>query len=86
MGRISGTGVHQRAALQRQLDDDTSGDHPPRDEFQVDSQCIFYLLNDWAWGGLSASEVQRRAMHAYNDQSSIMRKWVSIQIGACNQC
>ena len=62
-----------RAALQRQMDNDTSGRHPPRDEFEIDSQFIFYLLKDWAWGGWSASEAQQRAMHAYNDQCSRMQ-------------
>ena len=49
IGRVLGTGIHQRAALLRQLDYDTSGSHPPRDEFQSDSQFIFHVLKDWAW-------------------------------------
>ena len=73
MGRAPGTSMHQRAPIHQGMND-TSGSHPPRDEFQIDSQFIFYLLKDWAWGGLSASEVQRRAMQAYTDQYSLMLK------------
>ena len=72
-GRVPGAGLHQRAAIHQGMND-TSGSHPPRDEFQIDSQFIFYLLKDWAWGGLSASEVQRRAMHAYNEQLYRLKK------------
>ena len=73
MGRVPGTGMHQRSVIHQGMND-TSGSHPPRDEFQIDSQCTFDLLKDWAWGGLSASEVQRRAMHAYNDQLHLLKK------------
>ena len=69
MGRIPGTGMHQKAAMERHRDAPESSHG-----FQTDSQFIFDLLKDWAWGGLSASEVQRRAMHAYDDHLFRLKK------------
>ena len=69
MGRIHGTWMHQKAAME-----DHRGAPESSHGFQIDSQFILYLPKDLAWGVLSASEVQRRAMHAYNDPYSLMQK------------
>ena len=52
--------------------------------FDFGSECIFYLLTDWAWSGLSASDVRRRAMHAHNDQIRLL-KTLGINEGWCMQ-
>ena len=64
MVRIVGSGLQQKAAREDQKDapESTHG-------FKIDSAYILYLPKDWACGGLSASKVQQRAMHAYNDQT-----------------
>ena len=79
MVRIVVYGLHQKAA---------SDDHNDAPEsmhgFKIDSERIFYLLKDWAGGGLSASEVQRTAMHAYNNQIHLL-KTLGINKGWCMQ-
>ena len=74
-------GRHQRSVAARGASSSRATHDPHCDVYTFDSEQGFYLVKDWAWGLVSATQVQGRAAMALRDQQKLLR-----QVGANVEC